>query len=439
MSTRLVDAAATFLEQHTTRRGFLRRAAIVGSALATAPVTYALRPGTAYSRIVVGCSDCPPGSLCCSGFTAFCCEIHGANTCPPGTVVAGWWRAEGSGFCGGASRYYMDCNALDCGGCGCGSSGTCAHTCVDCSCGCANDDCNLRKACCTRFRYGQCNQQYACLGPIECRVVSCLPPWEFDSTCTTADARNDATAFHDAPCLHPSVVRRAKPAVVTGNVFTVADELSADASTDVFSYGLAGDLPLMADWSGSGLETIAVVRGSRHGVLPAGPLTWLVRQIAGGGTPDIVFEFGRHGDVPLAGDWNGDGVDTPGVYRNGTWLLRSSLTGGSVTEVEFGETGDVPVVGDWNGDGVDTPGVVRGSRWILLNTFEATGPTVEFDFGAAAAAPVVGDWDAQGRDLPGRFDNGTWDLRTSLAAGPPDISFEFGGPGDIPVVWGVEP
>jgi len=33
---------------------------------------------------------------------------------------------------------------------------------------------------------------------------------------------------------------------------------------------------------------------------------------------DAVFALGGPGDLPVAGDWTGDGVDKPGVYRPGT-------------------------------------------------------------------------------------------------------------------------
>lgn len=440
MSTRFVAAASGFLASRTSRRGFLRKAAIVGSALAAAPAAYVLRPGSAYSALTVTCANCSPSSRCCAGYTEFCCSITGVNTCPPGNVVAGWWRAEGSGFCGGGSRYYLDCNAVDCGSCGCGGSGTCSHTCVDCDCGCANDDCGLRKACCVRFRYGQCNQDLACLGPITCRVVTCVPPWEWDSSCTKADARDDNTRFHDAACLRPSLVRRARPGVVDDGTFELRTTLGAGAPTSTFTYGLPGDVPLMADWSGSGIETAAVVRGSRHGPLDAGPLTWLIRQVPGPGRPDLVFDYGAAGDTPVVGDWDGDGVATVGVLRGNQWLLRNSNTPGSADIIlKFGVPGDVPVVGDWNGDGVATPGVVRGSTWILLNGFDPAGSLVQFDFGPTEGVPVVGDWDGTGRDRPGRFVDGRWDLRLSLTTGPADISFDYGDTGDVPVVWGHVP
>lgn len=439
MSTRLVDVASRFLTSRTTRRGFLRRAAIVGSALAAAPAAYVLRPGTAYSALITTCEDCPAGSRCCGGYTEFCCTMHGVNTCPPGSVIAGWWRAEGSGYCDGGSRYYMDCNTADCGGCGCGSSGTCSDACVDCKCGCANNDCNLRKACCVRFRYGQCNQDIACVGPIICRVVTCVPPWEWDSSCTKADARDDNTRFHDAVCLTPGATRKAYPGAVTGASFALRDQLSSGGATETFVFGLAGDTPLMADWSGSGLETAAMVRGARHGIAGDTTLTWLIRQIPGPGNPDVTVRYGMLGDIPVAGDWNGDGVDTIGVVRGDRWLLRNS-NGPGVADIDlrFGVPGDIPVVGDWNGDGIDTPGVVRGTRWILLNGFDPAGPTVEFDFGDAAGTPVTGDWQGIGADRPGRVVAGRWQVRNTLSTGAADATFEFGA-GGTPVVWGRAP
>ena len=177
MSAKLVEAASRVLDTHTSRRGFLRRAAMVGTALVAAPATYILRPGSAYGAIVP--SECGGGTRCNDGWTDLCCNIHGVNTCPPGNVVAGWWRAEGNTFCDGNSRYYMDCNSASCGGCSCGETGTCAHTCVSCNCQCNHDNCNERKVCCTRFRYGQCNRHMPCIGPITCRVVTCVPPWEW--------------------------------------------------------------------------------------------------------------------------------------------------------------------------------------------------------------------------------------------------------------------
>lgn len=443
MSRRLVDASARFLEARTSRRGFLRRAAIVGSALVAAPAAYVLRPGTAYSALLTTCSECGGGARCCDGYTEFCCTLTGVNTCPPGSIVAGWWRAEypGSGteFCGGGSRYYMDCNSADCGGCGCGASGTCSHTCTGCDCACANGECSNRRACCTRFRYGQCNQEVACVGPIVCRVVTCVPPWEWDSTCTHTDAVDSATYRHDAACLHPTLDYPARPAVVSGTTWAMRSVLTSGPATEVVEYGQPGDVPLMADWTGAGIATPAVVRGVRRG--PAGDtaLTWHVRQGEGEGTPDLVFEYGRAGDIPVVGDWDGDGVATPGVVRDGRWLLRNSnSSGGPDIELTFGQAGDTPVVGRWTDAGIDLPGMVRGTTWLLKTRLAGGSPDVTFEFGPGGL-PVTGDWTGAGRDGPGWFDSGAWYYRTSLTSGSATGSFQFGEGGGRPVVWGRVP
>ena len=53
-----------------------------------------------------------------------------------------------------------------------------------------------------QFRYGQCNQA-VCVGPIRCRVVTCVPPWQWDPACSTRPVlTNEMTRNHDRPCLH---------------------------------------------------------------------------------------------------------------------------------------------------------------------------------------------------------------------------------------------
>ena len=199
MSARLADRAARFVGRRTNRRSFLKRTAIVSTALAVAPTDFVLRPVSAYGAICnCGGSACDCGSLCCDGYTEFCCTLTGSNFCPPGTVAAGWWKADGSLYCNGA-RYYIDCNAT----CHCGTGTICPDSCSDgpWGCGCANGDCNNRKAGCTAFRYGQCNQQIATVGRIACRVVSCDPAVLVVGNCAPTVAVDDSTANHNQPCL----------------------------------------------------------------------------------------------------------------------------------------------------------------------------------------------------------------------------------------------
>jgi hypothetical protein len=212
VSQRLAERAARALAPRIGRRGFLTRSAMVGTALAAAPTRYVMRPGTAYAA-VCRCTgrNCDCAALCCDGYTEFCCTATGLNRCPPGTLTGGWWKVDGSSFCGGGPRYYVDCNAR-CGSCGCGGSGICGGRCSRTICDCARGTCANRKTGCNGFRYGQCHQNVRCLGPIVCRVVTCVPPWQSDASCGTTTRVDNATRNHHRPCLTGSPYGRLEAA-----------------------------------------------------------------------------------------------------------------------------------------------------------------------------------------------------------------------------------
>ena len=118
---------------------------------------------------------------------------------------------------------------------------------------------------------------------------------------------------------------------------------------------------------------------------------------------DHVFQFGNVGDRPVTGDWNGDGIDTIGVFRDGRWRLDVNGDGktnlGDV-ETTFGRPGDQPVVGDWNGDGIDDIGSYRDGQWLLDTNGNRRHDAQDavFRLGGPGERPVVGDWDGDGRD-----------------------------------------
>jgi hypothetical protein len=193
----LVERSAALLDRGQSRRSFLVRTAVVGSALTMSPLRYLLRPGTAYAAV------CGIDSTCSSGYTVFCCTVNnGVNACPPGSLVGGWWKSDGSGFCCGNARYYIDCHSYC--SCGCENGRNfCGEGCRNCSCGCGpGGQCDQRRVCCNNFRYGQCNQHVSCTGPVWCRVVTCTPPWQVPAwSCSTTSASDQRTNEHGAPCI----------------------------------------------------------------------------------------------------------------------------------------------------------------------------------------------------------------------------------------------
>ena len=131
LSQRIVHKATSFFGRRTSRRSFLTRTAVVGSALAVGPVDFLLKPGTAYGYLCGTCSD---------GWTAFCCTINGgSNTCPPGSFIAGWWKADNAAYCCGSARYIIDCNASCPTQCRCRCAG---GSCVVAACNAGFSDCD---------------------------------------------------------------------------------------------------------------------------------------------------------------------------------------------------------------------------------------------------------------------------------------------------------
>jgi hypothetical protein len=58
------------------------------------------------------------------------------------------------------------------------------------------------------------------------------------------------------------------------------------------------------------------------------------------------------GILPLSGDWDGDGVDTVGLYNlvTGAFFLRNANAPGAANvSFTYGPLGATPIVGDWDG------------------------------------------------------------------------------------------
>jgi serine-aspartate repeat-containing protein C/D/E len=127
---------------------------------------------------------------------------------------------------------------------------------------------------------------------------------------------------------------------------------------------------------------------------------------------DHVFNYGTNGDQPVAGDWTGQGSDSIGIFRDGSWNLDVDGNG-KITAADvgfsFGQAGDKAVVGDWNGDGTDEVGVYRNGQFILdtngNHMIDAADTMVNMPTGVDGL-PVAGDWDGDGRDEVGVYENG---------------------------------
>jgi serine-aspartate repeat-containing protein C/D/E len=123
---------------------------------------------------------------------------------------------------------------------------------------------------------------------------------------------------------------------------------------------------------------------------------------------DHVFYYGKSGDVAIAGDWNGDGIDNIGIFRHGQWILDSNGDGRLTDKdetFELGESGALPVVMDANGDGIDDIGFYRhGEVWMDIDhNRELDAHDAVFELAGELDRVFTGDFDGDGTDEVGRY------------------------------------
>jgi len=219
--------------------------------------------------------------------------------------------------------------------------------------------------------------------------------------------------------------------VSTSAQFNLKADLDWTGEDHEFYFGNPGDIPLMGDWDGDGDATPAMYRPSRGwAYLTNTSATTLAERD---------FFFGNPADLPIAGDWDGDGRDSLGIYRpaEGKVYLSNRLdTGFADVSYSFGLPGDQPLVGDFDGDGKDSVGLYRPSTsFVYFRNSTTSGPAESsFYFGNPGDVIVAGDWDGDGIDTVASFRSslGRWYLALSNRQGVADHSFNF-GPDSRPV------
>jgi len=244
------------------------------------------------------------------------------------------------------------------------------------------------------------------------------------------------------------------------------DQNGDGCSTDkcVQSLATAGAVPVVGDWNRSGVTLLGLF-------LPDANAKWLL-DINGNDTLedcgiDNCLEFGERTDIPIAGKWSSKGYDRIGVFRpsderwyldvngNGSW---NSCNKDRCASLSVYRDGDLPVTGDWSGDGVTKVGLYRPStgQWFLDRNGDRSWDGCRRDlcissFGTAKDLPVTGDWNGDGKKSKiGLFrPQTTVECQNSLGCGLWLLDFngnnqwdgcdidlclkDFGDVGDIPV------
>jgi len=177
-------------------------------------------------------------------------------------------------------------------------------------------------------------------------------------------------------------------------------------------FGNPTDLPVVGDWNGDGIDDIGVFRN-------VGSLGRFYLDANGSGTwstaDDALFTFGNAGDKPVVGDWDGDGDDDVGVVRNGTWYLDQNGnrawngTEGGDARFNFGSPTDIPLAGRWRPN--DIP-LLPPPPPPMMSLPLAPASNAQADPSASIAANQLAL-----PSKPKKSNNATEDLFAQLAAG----------------------
>jgi hypothetical protein len=220
----------------------------------------------------------------------------------------------------------------------------------------------------------------------------------------------------------------------------------------VSSFSSPNGVPVVGDRDGSGVSQLGMFLNTTGQWQLDGNAneTW-----EGCGIDSCLGPYGQRTDIPITGRWNTKGYDRIGVFQpsTGKWYLDVNGNGkwnpcprDGCGYLKVFTPGDLPITGDWNGNGTTQLGLFRPSTgdWFLDYNGDRNwdGCTKDrcLSFGIVGQ-PVSGDWDGTGKSKIGVFDpstgdwfldlngNGRWD-----GCGVDVCISGFGVAGDIPVV-----
>lgn len=187
-----------------------------------------------------------------------------------------------------------------------------------------------------------------------------------------------------------------------------------------FQFGTFADIPVGGDYDGDGRTDYAVFRPS-NGV-------WYIVQSSNNQFRAV--PFGQVGDKLVPADYDYDGITDIAVFRssNGTWYISRS-SDSEFRATQFGINGDVPLIGDFDGDGRADFTVFRPSNGVWYSLKTTDGFSAE-TFGESFDQPVPGDYDGDGKHDIAVFRAGIWYLKQSREGFK---AIQWGLPNDVPI------
>lgn len=188
-------------------------------------------------------------------------------------------------------------------------------------------------------------------------------------------------------------------------------------------WGTSGDVPVPGDFDGDGKTDFSIFRPSTN-------VWWVLKS---SDTTYTTYNFGATGDLTAPADYDGDGKTDVATFRpsTGVWYIFQSSNSTMITP-SFGTNGDKPQPADFDGDGHADIGVFRSSNYTFYSKNSTNSQTVT-SYAGVLGEPVCGDYDGDGKaDISiWSASNTTWYYWKSSDSNL--VSHTFGISTDLPV------
>jgi hypothetical protein len=192
-----------------------------------------------------------------------------------------------------------------------------------------------------------------------------------------------------------------------------------------FTWGMTGDVPVPGDYDGDGKTDFSIFRPSSN--------TWWVMK-----SSDNTYysnTFGASGDKVAQADYDGDGKTDVAIFRPdsaahlGTWYIQRTSDSG-VQILQFGLDTDQPAPADYDGDGRADIGVWRSSTNAFYSVNSSNNQLQTPTFGQTGNTVVSGDYDGDGKADYAIYNGATanWAIRQST--NNQTVSYQWGNAND---------
>ncbi|HEY0049072.1 MAG TPA: VCBS repeat-containing protein, partial [Pyrinomonadaceae bacterium] len=229
--------------------------------------------------------------------------------------------------------------------------------------------------------------------------------------------RNDNERYESCSSKPPVNIRTKRNIAVWRNgIWYVMNEHGGTQT--VIQWGVDYDIPVPGDYDGDGISDFAVYRPDNPATPEdecqfGGGCAWYIIKSAGGSL--YGYQLGAKDDKPVPADYDGDGKTDMAVFRpsNAGWYqVRSSDN--TFYGIQFGQFNDVFVSSDFDGDGIDDLSVwsPTNAAWTILNSSNQAVTSQQWGF--STDKPVIGDYDGDGKtDIANWQADGLWHILLS--------------------------